>query len=398
MKVIIFFLFGLLPPLALGLSNYFNYLNSYDQKPIQGWHGPLLELKKRLHPQKNYVIGILHKPVNAFLFQNIELFRHSVIGAEKALKSNASGKLGHMQVAWACRLPGEKTVQYGFTGQSGESQNQGPQMLLDHGFGMSLMFANFTDGHLASSENQTQRIIKSNSPEGYGFQWVAFEISPEDCQYGLDYLNSYIRDKAYQNFAFALDPSKFEGGGCTSLGVELLFQFGGLSEDLVDMYKTQLWIPKSYLANPQLESPLPDTMLPGWMNTPEYQERKVNLFNLVFLPNFSLKKNQVPLKLTDTELILYSFKRMVQRAQLHSFRGEFPKNFKLEDRKAYGLKRIRPYQTIQSGASFDYVLVNEKLDPSFEKIHQYISSKKLPAFTVEQLNGTPGVIFSESVW
>lgn len=372
-----------------------NYVDPTSGEGLSGWNGPLADLRGKLDKDKNYAVAIFHKPVNAFLFQKMFWFKNTLIAAQKGLKADSHGKLGHFQVAWRCQVPGGSPIE-GLTGQSGEQDYQGIKMLTELGYGMSILFANFTDGFLQSSIASEQRIAFKE--DGYGFNWVAFEISQDDCEQGLFYLSEYIRAKAYRNFSFVKDPNKLEGGGCTSFASELLFQFGAFRSTLIDAWRTKFGVPKAYLANPKA-STLPDnTDLPNWLNQDRFTRRKANLFTMAYLPSFASKKNQVEADMYDSELILYTIQSIINRA--HQERPDkFPKNFKPLQRKAYGLKKEKSGR-IAPGGSKGYIIVDKDLDFAYERLYNYVHHKniKVPRFKYTHLNGEPGLIFKKAAW
>jgi len=389
-------IFLFMSPAHSYLDNVKAYTDPVDQQTMNGWHGPMARLKKQLNPKKNYVVAILHRPVNAFLMQDMYHFRSSVASSRRELKKDSIGKLGHFQVAWTCKLPGEKKRRVGMTGQTGENSGQGTQMLLDGGYGMSLFFATFTDGYLQSSFSQSERILRSSN--SYGFDWVAFEISAEDCDYGLSYLDSYIDRRSYTNFSFTKKPEDFEGGGCTSFGSELFFQFGGASGGLVNKWVSKLLIPKSYLANPETSTLPVDTKLENWLYDEPYTRRRASIFSMAFLPNFSNKKKRITAEVYDTEKILYSIRELNRRA-LWRFKGSFPRGYKIPERKAFGLKADRSDSNhIVSGPRSEYVLVDEAYHKDFKEIQSYIDSKDIPKARIGDINGTPGAIFEKAAW
>ncbi len=375
-------------------SGYMNYRDPVDGQSLHGWHGPLEDFKNQLPAGKNYVIAVLHKPVNAFLFQDIYWFRGSVLAARKQLRNDSHGQLGHFQVAWSCRVPGKTGRYYGMTGQTGEQTYQGKRMLLELGYGMSLMFANFTDGYLQSSEASAVRVW--DSPDDHGFSWVAFEISDDDCANGIYFLDRYIKSEAYQNFSFVLDPNKLEGGGCTSFASELLFQFGMMRATLINAWKTQFKIPWYYIANRQR---LPEnTELPTWMFEEKFTENRTDMFQMGILPVVSRRSQDVVAEVYDPELITFTLDSMIRRAQMEKPQL-FPDSFALPLRKAFGL-RYGANGKARQGGRRDSIFIDQNLHWSFARLYNYVNHPQieLPALRYSQLNGVPGVIFESAVW
>lgn len=378
-------------------ESFINYRDPVDGESLQGWYGPMADLKDQLDPDKNYAVAILHNPINAFLFQDIRWFRSTVVAVRKELRGNHAGKLGHFQVAWSCKVGGESR-QYGMTGQTGELSGQGVRMLTELGYGMSLFFANFTDGYLQSAKASGHRI--PGSTETYGFNWVAFEISESDCEQGLYYMDQYIESMAYQNFSFIKDPNQLEGGGCTSFASELLFQFGAWKSKLLKAWQTEFGIPKNTLKNPRASALPANTQLPAFLSEKPYTNKSVNIFSMILRADFHLKKNQVKAKIYDTELIIHTLRSMVARAYSEKPKS-FPRNYVMKPRKAYGLVHHKTNPNLlQSGASKHYVLVDQGLDFSFKRLSDYIFHPdiRLPEFSYQELDTVPGVVFERAVW
>ena len=376
-------------------ENLVNYRDPVDGESLHGWHGPLEGLKAKLNPNKNYAVAILLHPVNAFLFQDVRWFRSTVVAVRKELESNAHGKLGHFQVAWSCKVPGNKRM-YGMTGQTGERQYQGFNMLTKLGYGMSLFFANFTDGYLQSSPGSAARV----APSPYGFTWVAFEIGQEDCEQGLFFLDQYIESKAYQNFSFVKDPNQLQGGGCTSFAAELLFQLGAFKGKLINAWQTDFEIPMNTLRNPEASQLPARTELPRFLYEEQYVKSKVSIFSMVLRADFYRRKNHVKAHIYDTELILHSLSSMLSRA--HAEQPQvFPAGYKPDQRKAFGLVRRRTNKALlMSGSTRDFVLVDSDLHFSFKRLTDYINHKDipLPGVRYQELEGQSGLIFKKAVW
>ncbi len=394
-------LFTLLTPLLLfsvasaqSLDDFRNYRDLNDGKSLHGWYGPMQDFKRQLNPDRNYVIAILHHPANAFLFQNIYWFRNTVKAVRSQLKSNPHNQLGHFQVAWACKAPWSQERLYGITGQTGERTNQGQRMLLELDYGMSMMFANFTDGYLQSSQQSAQRIQQSAS--SYSFTWVAFEISEDDCLKGMAFLNKYIENESYRNFSFVNKPKNFEGGGCTSFGSELLHQFGGVSERLKEAWQIDFRIPWYFISN---SNQLPEnTELLAWMFEDQFLENKTDMFQLGFLPVVSRRSTDEVANIFDPELITFSLNSMIERAFKQS-PEKFPQAYRVRSRKAFGLQ-AKAKGRIRSGRKDQFVTIDEHLHGHFKGIYNYINHKniQLPRHRFSVINGTPGVIFEQATW
>jgi hypothetical protein len=372
-------------------SSISQYRDPIDGGSLTGWPGALKELSAQLPSQKDYVVLIMHRPMNAFLFQDFDWFRSTVLAAQRKLSGGTGGRIGHFQVAWACATTSHGKKHFGITGQSGEMSEQSQKMVLDQGYGMATLFANFTDGYLESSAASSQRLTKS--ARRYGFDWLAFEISSSQCRKGLQFLNQYINQASYRNFSFDRNPFRLQGGGCTSFASALLYHFGVVGEQTVKSWQTVFSIPRAMVANPE-GSVLPqDTELPAWLYQDPFRQRRVGLLKMGLMPNWSSTRTHIRHVLFDSEKIIHTvfeLRKQAFRESLHSF----PATYQLPSRRqAHGLRRDPDFpSSVIPSSRYHSVTVDHDLHPEFADITHRIRRQGVGPFLFGELAGVGGLI------
>lgn len=219
---------------AWGLGGGTSYKNLSPAQVIssvyQPWSGPMLDVQKSLRNGANYVIWI-HVPAQHPLdLRSAENFR-KWFNATPLTQLTIS----HNMVAFRCRNEQGQIVT-GATGMTGSSNRQDAKAILA-GFGLSVFFSTFTDGHLNPQKEVDEYVTKNLRKRGAVF--TAFEVTDDQCKSMQDYLVGFIRapGRPYENFSSVQDPEKMEGGGCVTFASALMKKAGQLESVIPHFYR-----------------------------------------------------------------------------------------------------------------------------------------------------------------
>lgn len=268
------------------------------------WKGPLLDFRKNLKPGRNYVAWLLVPPTRALDMRSAGQFRRSYLATPPKDFS-----ISHNLVLWQCtRRDGTRAE--GAMAISGESDEQS-KLMVKHGFGLTPLFSNFTDGYLQGVTDLLD-IIDENGEDGRGYATVAFEVTQDDCNNMMDFADAFSLDpkRPYANFGNFKDPEKFEGGGCVTLAETLLRRAGVLSELWPAFWRT--FHVNRHLLGGNL--PLPEhVQVPAWKWL-GHEERYVPELALLLNPHWDGDRDTgyETLPLMDPELMLYSLRGVAQ--------------------------------------------------------------------------------------
>lgn len=179
-----------------------------------------IEMGLGLKRDRNYIILIKKSPQYVFDFRTADRLRRSLM----TMNTNDMD-IGHAMVAWQCH--NGRDVDQGATGQTGEQQGQGMQMLRS-GWGLSTFMSSFRDGYLNNPE-EVEEVI-DEAAEAKRLRFIAFEVTGQECRKMLSFLKTFINHKnePQRHFGLNLRPDQFEGGGCGSFAVTMLEQSGAL--------------------------------------------------------------------------------------------------------------------------------------------------------------------------
>lgn len=182
------------------------------------------------------------------------------------LKSPSS--VGHTMIAWRCSYQG---VHYkGMTAYGGESSQQ-VQKMIDRGFGLSGLFATYTDGYFFKPFPQEGEVdsfgkafyqanIKTNPDDHLDMKWVGQEVTANDCIQAVQFANNFLiagqqrgqdagLDHGIFNFGFNFDPESFEGAGCSSFARSFL-DSANVFNFVSNHWERKLRIPPNLLGHP----------------------------------------------------------------------------------------------------------------------------------------------------
>ncbi len=197
----------------------------------QPWTGALHELEKTLHKDRNYLVWIHVPAQHPMDLRSSEMFRRWAIATPFTELT-----ISHNMVAFRCRNK-EGQMVTGATGMTGSSSLQEVAALLD-GYGLSIFFSTYTDGHLNPEREVGDYINKNLVRRGAIFG--GFEVSNEQCDSMRDYLSAFVHHprRPFERFNNIGDPEKFEGGGCVTFAVTLLKKAGLLDTVIPSFYRT----------------------------------------------------------------------------------------------------------------------------------------------------------------
>jgi hypothetical protein len=313
----------------------------------QPWAAPLTDLAKSFKPGRNYVAWIMVPPHFALDLRSGNDFRKNYLSIPPSDFS-----ISHNLVAWQCTRK-DGTAAQGAMAISGENSGQSKTMLKT-GLGLTMLFSNFTDGFLEGPAHVTKVLNRERKYEGAAI--VAFEVSGDDCENMLQFVDAFSLDpkRPYQNFSNLKDPDKFEGGGCVTLAKSLLQRAGIL---------TTLWphVSRTFHVNKLLlggNVPLPrNVSAPNWpwLNG---KPKNVPLLEVLTFPWDASEQNSVELDLMDPELMLYSLRAIALEYLRTVPAAKQAAEEKAFDNSAFGARSVQ-------------VAVGPFIDPKDDYIHAH---------------------------
>lgn len=310
-----------------------------------GWGGAHADLDLHLPEGKNYIVWSIIAPKKPLDLRTPDFFR-SVLTLNS---SKQSLSISHNIVAWKCNL--EDGFYQGATGMSGETMQQSAS-LVKSGYGLTTFLATFNDGWL-SGGYQSGHIIVERAGEEEVYTLVT-EVSRSSCSNMLKFLKSFVYHpkRPFEKFSLALDPEKFEGGGCISFAAALMKKAGVLSQ-MFNSSERSLWASTYRFGGNGFELP-PFTQVPkvSWR---EDKPKKVSLAEFFNANWNNAKTHGVNLKLIDPEILVWSFKSLSESL------AKNPRSF-------YGLRRERCDS--EDYCERPYYVINDKFDPQTKRASQ----------------------------
>ncbi len=341
-----------------------------------GWSSQFNELERSLQDNndESYVFLISFAPEKTVSYANGTSLRDSLI----ALRGEENGSVGHTLVAWRCSDGTD--VQYrGLSGMSGEISLQAPE-LRSKGFGLLGALAVFTDGHLQDAHSSALQYKYEMVQKGkFKMKWIGMKVSDSQCRKVRLFRNEFYQRGAHKNFGFTLEPSRFEGAGCSSYARQLLYE-AGVMEQTAPNWTRELRVPYKLIANPTGESLPRNTEFRFDINT--LSSEKIEDKHLLFR---SWRFNQPGIDMTfaDTELIYYTVLEAERQIKKYN-RKSFPRSINT---------RYRKERQTGSGES-KTVDIDKDLDSKTKAIYQSLMSNGLDNinFEVSKINGVTGLI------
>lgn len=188
------------------------------------WPASLARLSKNYLPNKSYLALVIRLSEANLDFRSPEHFKHGFLATPLAKASLIS----HAGVGWHCGV-GDKLIS-GMAAQSGENNEQTVRMIVG-GWGLTALFANFTDGYLQPPA------IFGDITIGQNLNWASprlmalvEEVDERRCQKVVSFVRQYAQVSPAtgrypgQNFGLRFKPENLEGGGCGSFAVAALNQ------------------------------------------------------------------------------------------------------------------------------------------------------------------------------
>lgn len=169
----------------------------------------------------------------------------------KRIKSDASS-IGHAQIGWHCN-DGKGKISQGATGQTGQNGNEGFE-LVKAGWGLSVLDMVFNDGYLEPETEVKEKMIKADNNNN--FAWMAIKTTNTACEEMAKFVDQYDKSGAAINYGFPVEPTKFEGAGCTSFA-NAAFEKTNLNLPLSKAWVRHIKLPLDYMG--KLSTPLKGT-------------------------------------------------------------------------------------------------------------------------------------------
>lgn len=190
-----------------------------------------VEQNLALKKDRNYILLIKKAPQYVFDFRTADRLRRSMM-----TMNTGDMDIGHAMIGWQCQNDG-RAPSRGATGQTGESLNQGMQMIRS-GWGLSTFMSSFRDGYLNTPEEVEETIDQAD--EAGRLRFLAVEVTEGECHRMLNFLRLYINhpNDPQRHFGLNLRPDKFEGGGCGSFAVTMLEKSGILAQMTPHIWRT----------------------------------------------------------------------------------------------------------------------------------------------------------------
>lgn len=267
----------------------------------QPWTGPLKELEKTLDKEKNYVVWINVPAQHPMDLRTSDQFRRWVVATPYAEMT-----ISHNMVAFRCR-DREGKWKVGATGMTGASDKQEIKMLLG-GWGLSVFFSTFTDGHLNPVKEVDEYITKNVAKRGTVF--AGFEVSGEQCENMQGFLEDFVRhpSKPHTKFGLLPNPENMEGGGCVTFA-SVLMKKAGILESVTPSFFRHVSAGR-YLFGGNLKAvPNVDPSPTPWLGTKKRSISMNLLLNAFWDSAPSSFPGYVSLSVMDPEKMLYSLKQ-----------------------------------------------------------------------------------------
>lgn len=356
-----------------------NYVDGFDSDTPSitgGWSSQFNDLERSLqdNDDESYVFLISFAPEKTISYYNGTSLRDSLI----ALRGEENGSVGHTLVAWRCSDGSE--VQYrGLSGMSGERSLQAPE-LRRKGFGLLGALAVYTDGHLQDAHSEALQYKYKMVQKGkFKMKWLGMKVSHEDCRKIRLFRNEFWERGAHKNFGFSLEPSKFEGAGCSSYARQLLYE-AGVMEETASHWTRVLRVPYRLMAYPRTETLPKRTEFRFDINT--LKNEKIEDKQLLFR-SWRFNQPGIDMSFADTELIYYTILE-TERMIRSNDRRNFPRSINIRYRK----------ERQTSGGQQETVEINNKLDEKTAAIYSSLLENNLDNinFEVSNINGVTGLI------
>jgi hypothetical protein len=190
---------------------------------------------------------------------------------------------------------------------TGSSNLQDAKSLLA-GYGVSIFFAVYTDGHLNPESEVDAYVTKNLKKRGAIFG--AFEVTGEQCASMQGFLSDFVHhpSRPFERFSNVGDPEKFEGGGCVTFASALMKKAGVL-DTVIPSFFRDFYVAR-YLMGGNLK-PIADVEAPAtpWLKG---KRRSVN-FNLFWGAHWDVAPPDFPgfshLRQIDPEKMVYTLKQ-----------------------------------------------------------------------------------------
>lgn len=292
---------------------------SYDADAVvseinSGW--PLQIENLKLDPTRNYVVVVMSPPSAPLDLRTAENFRETLIGAQWA-----KATIGHAMIGWQCQQKNASPVR-GFTGLTGESQNQSLRMA-QAGWGATAFLSTFTDGHIQGPK-AVEAAMNLALERDRKINVIAIEVSANDCMQSPNFVSKFVHHPNEPLFHFGLrpDPAKFEGGGCGSFAVTIANQ-AGIWNSLSSLFWRTLHVPKSLMGFRRSVPPANSVPYYPWPASNEIEVPLNMLQESPWIPQ-STSDPTVSLRLVDPEMMLLASRTLRAMARTENSASSTP--------------------------------------------------------------------------
>ncbi len=280
------------------------------------WPHILSPIKKQFSAEKSYLVLFEKATFRPMDMRSLNRFKNSMAVERFLGKSN----IGHMTVGWSCAIPSQNLRQEGLTAQTGEDEYQAQEMI-NKGWGLTSILSTFTDGELQDGAKIQELfldwiVFSIEKRDDYPpFLALAFEVPLEECQKVRTFVYTYINhpNRPYKNFGIAVDPLKYEGGGCGSFAISSLSN-SSTWQQLSSSFWRNILIPPGLLGRKiPLELPK-NVVLFEDRNTSMSEEQLAISKSSFLLANWDTPKGKIPLRFIDPELTLFAITKWAELA------------------------------------------------------------------------------------
>jgi hypothetical protein len=267
----------------------------------QPWTGPIAEMGKALRPDRNYIVWVHVPAQHPMDLRSAEMFRRWALATPVTELT-----ISHNMVAFRCKNRDGQFVT-GATGMTGASNLQDAKALIA-GYGVSIFFATYTDGHLNPESEVDGYVTKNLAKRGVVFG--AFEVTEDQCDAMQGFLSDFVHhpNRPFERFSNVGDPEKFEGGGCVTFASALMKK-AGILDTVIPSFFRDFYVAR-YLMGGNLK-PQADVEPPA---TPWLKGKRRSIsFNLFWSNPWDSAPTDFPgyehLRQIDPEKMVYTLKQ-----------------------------------------------------------------------------------------
>jgi hypothetical protein len=340
-------------------ADVFSKLNS-------GWPANLAPIYNRLPQDRSFLISISRTPYSQMDLRSAESLRKSL----RATPNEYLSDIGHNTYGWICsNIEGQRKI--GFTSHTGELSNQ-IRSMVQYGWGLTPFITTFTDGMLRDPKENDKITLAPfiNSPEQRLFALVV-EVSDQECESAYRFTEKFSKIDPQtgrfpgQYFGLALDPYKFEGGGCGSTTVAALDQ-ANFFGDASPYFWRDIKLAKRHFGFPKKSYSIPNALIPAPIEAPWHSKNRNVPIAFLTMQDWSSEENSFNLRLIDPEMMFLFYRTLMQEKIKQDLEMETT-NIEQAQKINSSLERsMTHYHAVQykdSDPKYTKHLIDENFDP-----------------------------------